>query len=230
LALEPSSLPQRRRRRWRGRGDGDILCLSQFVTVLAPRSFPRAPVSQLFLRGASVKAKRVLPPALFFLDGQRRLLGVVSGAMVPDTYSSAEQSSGGSGVAGHGSGSSGSHSKSACVLRFLGSLSFSGGWIWGEDPTAAADTGRRAQPGLYRGGTRVWARGRTTGGASERRGEHPRLPAKKGGSHGRAPSSRLPVRLHQRGRERGIVLSADMRAPGGGERKKRERLGQLGLR
>lgn len=102
------------------------------VAVPAPRPFPRAPFHQFFLRGASVKAKRVLPPALFSLDGQRRLLGVVSGAMAPDTYSSAERSSGGSGVAGHGSGSSGSHSKSARVLRFLGSLSSSGGGGFGE--------------------------------------------------------------------------------------------------
>jgi hypothetical protein len=63
--------------------------------------------------------------------------------MVPDTYSSAEQSSGGSGVAGHGSGSSGSHGKSAHVLPFLGSLSSSGGWIWGENPTVVVDTRRR---------------------------------------------------------------------------------------
>jgi hypothetical protein len=168
-----------------GLGDGDILCLLQFVAVLAPPVFPPRSGPRLFLRGASTKAKCVLPLVLFFLDGQRRLLGVVSGAMAPDTYSSAKQSSGGSGVAWHGSGSSGSHSISARVLRFLGSLSSSGGWIWGENPTAAADTGRRAQPGLYRGGTRVWARGRTAGGASERRGEHPRLPAKKGGGHGR---------------------------------------------
>jgi hypothetical protein len=41
---------------------------------------------------------------------------------------------------------------------------------------------------------------------------------------------RLTVRLRQRGRETGIVLSADMRAPGSDERKKRERLGRLGLR
>jgi hypothetical protein len=56
--------------------------------------------------------------------------------------------------------------------------------------------------------TRVWVRGRTTGGATGRRGEHPRLPAKKGGDHGWAPSSRLAVRprVHRWGGERGTVL------------------------
>jgi hypothetical protein len=150
-----------------GLSDGDILCLLLFVAVLAPRSFPRAPVHD-----SSSAVLRRRRSASFFRScsswtgsGDSSALSQVRWRLTPTLVRNRAVEA----------AASRDTVRAALAptanLRVCSSSSAPSppevGGFGEKSPLRRRTLGEGAQPGLYRGGTRIWARGQTASGTSE---------------------------------------------------------------